>query len=37
VGISRFGASAPYNEIYQQLKLTPEYVAERALALLGRA
>ncbi|NLX09387.1 MAG: transketolase [Chloroflexi bacterium] len=37
VGINRFGASAPYKEIYQQLKLTPQYIAELAQGLLTRA
>ncbi len=36
VGIDRFGASAPYKEIYKQYGLTPEAVAERAAALLER-
>ena len=35
VGIQRFGASAPYQEIYQHFGLTAEKVAERALALLS--
>ena len=34
VGIQRFGASAPFHEIYQHLGLTAEKVAERAAALL---
>jgi transketolase len=36
IGIDRFGASAPYQEIYRQFGLTPEHVAQAALALLGR-
>lgn len=35
VGIDRFGASAPYKELYQQFGLTPERVAAEARALLG--
>ena len=34
VGITTFGASAPYKEIYKQYGLTPENVAARAKALL---
>jgi transketolase len=37
VGVDRFGASAPYKEIYKQFGLTPEHVVQAALALLGRA
>jgi transketolase len=36
VGVDRFGASAPYETIYQELGLTPEAIAERALALVER-
>ena len=34
MGIDRFGASAPYERIYQEFGLTPEKVAERARALV---
>ncbi len=37
VGIDRFGASAPYKEVYEHFGVTPEKVAARALGLLGRA
>jgi transketolase len=37
IGVDHFGASAPYKELYQQYKLTPENVAQQASALLGRA
>ena len=37
VGVDRFGASAPYKVIFQHFGLTPEHVAERALALLEHA
>ena len=37
IGIDRFGASAPYKEIYEQYGLTPEHIAARTLAILGRA
>lgn len=36
VGLDRFGASAPYKDIYQYFRLTPERVAGEALELLGR-
>ncbi len=36
VGVDRFGASAPYQRIYQEFGLTPENVAARARALLAR-
>ncbi|NTU85791.1 MAG: transketolase [Chloroflexales bacterium] len=35
VGVDRFGFSAPYQEIYRHLGLTPEGVAEAALRVLG--
>jgi transketolase len=34
IGIERFGASAPYERIYQEFGLTPEHIAARARALL---
>jgi len=37
VGMSTFGASAPYKELYKKFGITPEKVAEAALAKLGRA
>jgi transketolase len=36
IGIERFGASAPYERIYEALGLTSTRVVERAQALLGR-
>lgn len=37
VGVTgRYGASAPYKDIYKHLGLTPEHVAGEALELLGR-
>ena len=36
VGIDRFGASAPYRDLFAELGFTPEDVAERARALLSR-
>jgi transketolase len=36
VGVDRFGASAPYKELYKQFGLTPEHIAERALAVIKR-
>ncbi len=35
IGIDRFGASAPYEEIYRNLGLTAEHVAEQAERLLA--
>jgi transketolase len=35
MGLNRFGASAPYQDIYRQLDFTPECVAQRARALLS--
>ena len=36
IGVDRFGASAPYETIYEQFGLTPAAIAERALALVER-
>jgi transketolase len=36
VGLHRFGASAPYQDIYKHLNFTPEYIAQRARDLLER-
>ncbi len=36
VGLDRFGASAPYQIIYQQLGLTAEAVAEAARRALAK-
>jgi len=36
IGVDRFGASAPYTRIYEELGLTPEHVAAEAEALLER-
>jgi len=36
IGIDRFGASAPYEVIARELGFTPDAVAERTLAWLGR-
>ena len=36
IGIDRFGASAPYKEIYQQFGLTTDVVVEKTLAMLGK-
>ncbi len=36
LGIERFGASAPYERIYEAFGLTPERVVERARALLSQ-
>ena len=37
VGMSSFGASAPYQELYRHFGITPEKVAEAALAKLGKS
>ncbi|HEY9514170.1 MAG TPA: transketolase [Gemmatimonadaceae bacterium] len=36
IALDRFGASAPYERIYQELGLTAEHVVERARSMLGR-
>jgi transketolase len=36
IGLNRFGASAPYMDIYKNLNFTPEYIAQRARDLLER-
>ena len=36
IGLSRFGASAPWQVIYQQLGLTAQHMADEALRLLQR-
>ena len=36
LGIERFGASAPYQRIYEELGLTVENVVRKAMELLGR-
>jgi len=36
IGLNRFGASAPINDIYTHLNFTPEYVAQRARDVLER-
>jgi transketolase len=37
IGLKRFGASAPYADVFKHLNFTPEYVAERARAVLRDA
>jgi transketolase len=37
VGMSSFGASAPYQELFRHFGITPEKVAEAALAKLGKS
>src|SRR6202022_4896070 len=36
IGLNRFGASAPINDIYAHLNFTPEFIAQRARELLDR-
>jgi transketolase len=36
IGLDRFGASAPYEDIYQHLGLTPEAVAQAAKSQLQK-
>jgi len=35
IGMSGFGASAPYKELYRHFGITPERVAEAALSRLA--
>jgi transketolase len=37
IGMTGFGASAPYKELYQHFGMTPEKVAEAALARLQKS
>ena len=37
VGMTGFGASAPYKELYQHFGITPEKVAEAAMARLNKS
>jgi len=37
VGMSTFGASAPYQELFRHFGITAEKVAEAALAKLGKS
>jgi transketolase len=36
IGVNRFGASAPYTDIYTHLNFTPDYIAQRARDLVER-
>ena len=36
MGIERFGASAPYQRIYEEFGLTPAHLVSAALRLVGR-
>jgi transketolase len=36
IGLNRFGASAPYTDVYKHLNFTPEYIAHRTRELLER-
>ncbi len=37
VGMTTFGASAPYKDLYKHFGITPERVATAALSKLGKA
>jgi transketolase len=37
VGMSSFGASAPYKDLYKHFGVTPEAVADAAVRKLGRS
>jgi transketolase len=37
VGMTDFGASAPYKDLYRHFGITPDKVAEAALSKLGKA
>jgi transketolase len=36
LGLNRFGASAPYTDIYKHLNFTPEFIAQRARDLMDQ-
>jgi len=36
IGIDHFGASAPYQRLYQEFGITAEKVVEKTLEILGR-
>jgi transketolase len=36
IGLDHFGASAPYQRLYEEFGLTPEHTVKKALELLGR-
>jgi transketolase len=36
IALDHFGASAPYERLYEEFGLTPEHVVKQALAMLGR-
>jgi transketolase len=36
IGLDHFGASAPYQKLYEEFGLTPEHAVQKALELLGR-
>jgi transketolase len=36
IGLDHFGASAPYQKLYQEFGLTPEHAVQKALEMLGR-
>jgi transketolase len=36
IGLNRFGASAPYTDVYKHLNFTPEYIAQRTREVLER-
>lgn len=36
IGVERFGASAPYARVYQELGLTADHIVQKAFRLLGR-
>ena len=36
IGMSTFGASGPYKELYKHFGITPEKIAEAALSRLGK-
>jgi transketolase len=37
LGLDRFGASAPYTDIYEHLNFTPQFIAQRARDLVERS
>ncbi len=36
IGVNRFGASAPYEKIFEEFGLTAEHIVEEAKGLLGK-
>jgi transketolase len=37
IGLDHFGASAPYQQLYQEFHLTPEHVADTVRDMVGKS